>query len=132
MQDCLSFLDHIHGYADKAGAAFEKGTLKDGLKGISKIAHMIHMIRSSESRCGALPADWDTLNEMSEAWRNPKDVEFGDEGLLVHGVNITKFAGETANAWDNKDYEKVGYEIGRASLSIVHNGKLIDLGQDVG
>jgi hypothetical protein len=126
------FLDHIHGYADKAYKAFDDKNMKGKLTAIDKIAHMIHMISTSESRCGALPADWDALHEMSEAWRNPKDVEYTADGdLKVHGVNISDLFNASITDFDAKNYEKVGFELGKASLLITHNGKLIDLGQDV-
>lgn len=63
---------------------------------------MIHMIRSSQSQCGALPADWDALNEMSEAWRNPKDVKFQDGALLLHGIDIGKQLEASVNFWNSK------------------------------
>jgi len=62
--------------------------MKDKMTAMKKIAHMIHMIRSSESQCGVLNADWDTINQMSDAWRNPKDVAFEDGTLYLHGIDI--------------------------------------------
>jgi hypothetical protein len=92
---------------------------------------MIHMIRSSQSQCEALNADWDMLNEMSEAWRNPKDVKFTGDQLLIHGMDIRTQLVDSIKAWNNKDFEKVGYELGLASVILVNNGKLIDQGKDV-
>jgi len=68
---------------------------------------------------------------MSEAWRNPKDVKFTGDQLLIHGMDIRTQLVESIQAWNNKDFEKVGYELGLASLILVNNGKLIDQGKDV-
>lgn len=124
------YLDHIHGYADDAYPKLITQNLTDELSGIKKIAHMIHMIRSSQSQCDALDADWDALNVMSEAWRNPKDVKFDGQQLLIHGMDIRTQLETSITAWNAKDYEKVGYELGVASLILSKNGKKIDLGQD--
>jgi hypothetical protein len=100
MVDCLMYLDHIHSYADDAYPALESRNLTDELNGIKKIAHMIHMIRSSQSQCDALDADWDTLNEMSDAWRNPKDVKFTGDQLLIHGMDIRTQLDDSIKAWN--------------------------------
>lgn len=84
----MRFLDHVWGYASDAFDLIQKDSLKDKLKAIKKLAHMIHMIRSSESQCEVLDADWDSINQMSEAWRAPKDIKFEDGTLYVHGVDI--------------------------------------------
>jgi len=59
------------------------------------------MIRSSQSKCGALNADWDTLNEMSDAWRNPKDVQFTGDQLLIHGIDIRDQLADSVEAWND-------------------------------
>ena len=92
---------------------------------------MIHMLRSSKSKCGALNADWDTLNEMSDAWRNPKDVQFTGDQLLIHGIDIRDQLADSVEAWNDQDFEKVGYELGLASMLLIRNGQKIDQGIDV-
>lgn len=59
------YLDHIYGYADKAYPLIKKDNMRDKLSGIDKISHMISMIKSSESRCGALNADWDKIKLLA-------------------------------------------------------------------
>lgn len=68
---------------------------------------------------------------MSEAWRNPKDVQFTGDQLLLHGMDIYTQLSDSVQAWINKDFEKVGVELGEASLILINNGKLIDQGIDV-
>jgi hypothetical protein len=93
---------------------------------------MIQMIRSSQYQCDNLPADWDRINEMSDAWRNPKDVSFKDGRLFLHGIDLEdQLEMNSRTAWDTKNYEALGEELGRASIKLVNNGKLIDQGQDV-
>ena len=123
MIDCLNYLEHIHGYADDAYPKLMSQELSQELSGIKKIAHMIHMIRSSESQCDALNADWDTLNKMSDAWRNPKDVKFTGDQLLIHGMDIRTQLAESVQAWNQQDFEKVGFELGVASLILIKNGQ---------
>lgn len=130
MVECLMYLDHIHGYADDAYPKLASKDLSQELSGIKKLAHMIHMIRSSQSQCDALPADWDTINDMSEAWRNPKDVQFDGDQLLLHGMDIRTQLDDSVTAWNQGDFEKVGFELGLASLILINNGKLIDQGRD--
>jgi hypothetical protein len=84
------------------------------------------MIRSSQSQCGALDANWDDINAMSEAWRNPKDVKFDGDQLLIHGMDIRTQLVDSIDAWNNQNFEKVGYELGVASLILIQNGKKID------
>jgi len=64
--------------------------MKHKLKALTKLSHVIHMIRTSESKCkdAIVDGDWDTLNNMAEAWANPKDLEFTSDTLYVHGVDV--------------------------------------------
>lgn len=51
MMECLEYIDKIHNYADDAYPMLMSQQLQDALSGIKKLSHMIHMIRSSESKC---------------------------------------------------------------------------------
>ena len=131
LKGCMQYLDHIYGYADDGYPLLFSNDLSSKLQGVKKIAHMIHMIRSSQSQCQKLNADWDKINKMSDAWRNPKDVSFNNNRLSLHGMDLEDQLGlRSQAAWAAKDYETVGEELGRASLKLINNGKLIDQGKD--
>jgi hypothetical protein len=88
MEDCLQYLDHIYGYADDGFPLLLEDELSSKMQGVKKIAHLIHMIRSSKSQCKNLNADWDKINKMTDAWGNPRDVSFNNNRLLLHGIDL--------------------------------------------
>ena len=53
-------------------------------------------------------------------------MKFDKGDLLLHGIDIELHLGTAITAWDAKDYETVGKEIGRVSLALLNNGDLID------
>jgi len=129
LKSCLQYLEHIYGYADKGFPKLFGDTLQDKLDGVKKISHMIHMIKSSQSQCADLNADWDKINKMSDAWKNPKDVSYNNGRLLFHGIDIEdELDVHSSAAWESRDFYTVGEELGKASLKLINNGKLIDDG----
>jgi len=100
------------------------------MSGINKIGHMIHMLGSSEPLCPVLRIDWDAVDNMSDAWRNPKDIQFADGTLYLHGIDIGGDLVDSLDDMANANFEEVGAALGRASVRLVNNGELIDNGWD--
>lgn len=67
---------------------------------------------------------------MADAWNQPKDVSFSDETLYIHGIDIGDELIDAVDAWNNENYEEVGYELGEASWIMLGNSQKIDAGID--
>ena len=48
----------------------------------------------------------------------------------MHGIDIGEELSEAIDAWNVQDYETAGFEIGQASLTLLQNKKMIDMGKD--
>lgn len=78
---------------------------------------MIKHIKKSERKCKeVLDVDWKTLDQMSDEWGKPKDVEYDGEHLYIHGVNIRLEIQSSMQGYLVGDFILVGEELGKASL----------------
>lgn len=119
LETCIQDGEHIINDAEKAFQDFEKKTVNGIIDGVKDIADAMKYIQAAMKDCKSAKGDWDKLEHIAIAFKNPVSFSWHIAGDIIHnGVKITHEIETGIEDYKKADWYGTGLNFGEAAAHV--------------